>query len=120
LGIYGWGFRLTVVMSRLWDTNQQLIDCRTREPTTRIWDVERGECVQTVIGHRAEVCCVQYSPDASLLASASSDMSVRMNDPRQRHRCIEVLEGHSNSVYSLSWRRGSGYGLLATASQVQT
>lgn len=52
-----------------------------------------------------------------LLVTFNSLSQARIWDPRQKFRCIQTLEGHTASVYSISFRRGGEYELLSTASQ---
>ena len=42
----------------------------------RVWDINSNECLQTLIGHTAEVCACSYDRDGSMLATASSDKTV--------------------------------------------
>ena len=60
----------------------------SHDRTVRLWDVETGACVKTLVGHGfyvrappAEHFCVRsvcYSPDGRQLASGSADASVRL------------------------------------------
>jgi WD40 repeat protein len=82
----------------------------------RVWDLEAQDCLQTLIGHTAEVCSCTYDRHGSILATGSSDKTVRLWDARQKNRSFQTLRGHKASVYSVSFRRES-FDLLATASQ---
>ncbi|KAK3305100.1 uncharacterized protein B0T15DRAFT_554966, partial [Chaetomium strumarium] len=61
-----------------------------------------GACLQTLEGHRDRVYSVAWSPDASRLASASDDETVKIWDPTTG-QCVATLGGHSDSVYSVAW-----------------
>ena len=82
----------------------------------RVWDLEGQDCLQTLIGHTAEVCSCTYDRHGSILATGSSDKTVRLWDARQKNRSFQTLRGHKASVYSVAFRRES-FDLLATASQ---
>ncbi|MYA22521.1 MAG: T9SS type A sorting domain-containing protein, partial [Gemmatimonadetes bacterium] len=48
--------------------------------TVKVWDVETGEKVKTLVGHTDWVESVIFAPDGSLIASASSDGTVKVWD----------------------------------------
>jgi len=52
------------------NTNQVLSGSEDRH--IRVWDIETQDCVQTLIGHTAEVCSCTFDRHASLLASGYS------------------------------------------------
>jgi len=54
--------------------------------------------IQTLEGHTAGVCSAVFSPDGKLVASASSDKTVRLWDTSTGKQC-GVLEGHTERVY---------------------
>ncbi|KAK3305077.1 WD40-repeat-containing domain protein, partial [Chaetomium strumarium] len=57
----------------------------------KIWDPTTGQCVATLEGHRYSVYSVAWSPDASRLASASYDETVKIWDPATG-QCVATLE----------------------------
>ena len=56
----------------------------------------------TLEGHTDNVYCVAFSPDGSILASASFDGTVRLWEVPSG-RLFHVLTGHTNSVHSVSF-----------------
>ena len=69
--------------------------------TVRIWDPVKRTASAVLRGHRAEVYRVMYSQDGKLLASGSSDKTVRIWDA-ETHRLINELP-HDSPVYGLSF-----------------
>ncbi|KAK3934862.1 hypothetical protein QBC46DRAFT_425470 [Diplogelasinospora grovesii] len=85
-----------------------------RKPTmTDTWSA----CLQTLEGHSSGVTFVAWSHDATRLASASEDKTVKIWDPATG-QCVSTLEGHSSSVRSVVWSRDMAR--LASASDDKT
>jgi WD40 repeat protein len=57
---------------------------------------------QTLAGHKGIIYDVAWSPDGTMLASASEDRTIRICDTGD-WRLTGVLEGHSHWVRSISW-----------------
>jgi hypothetical protein len=60
-------------------------------------DVEWDACRSVLEGHSRDVNAVVFSPDGQLIASASSDKTVRVWETATG-QCRSVLEGHSEEV----------------------
>ncbi|KAL2198599.1 hypothetical protein P885DRAFT_32988, partial [Corynascus similis CBS 632.67] len=74
-------------------------------------------CLQTLEGHSNWVTSVAWSHDASWLASASDDETVKIWDPLTG-QCVSTFEGHSDSVSSVAWSHDASR--LASASTDRT
>ncbi|KAF7982955.1 hypothetical protein HWV62_25270 [Athelia sp. TMB] len=71
--------------------------------TVIISDVMTGEVVGVPLeGHSGQVHCVLYSPDGALIASCSSDHTIRLWDTETR-QVLRVLEGHTHFVQSMTF-----------------
>ena len=64
--------------------------------------VATAQLKATLKGHTDNVYCVAFSPDGSILASASFDGTVRLWEVPSG-RLFHVLTGHTNSVHSVSF-----------------
>lgn len=50
------------------------------DKTSKIWNVETGQCLATLWGHTREVVCAQFSPENDYIATASMDHTARIYD----------------------------------------
>jgi len=65
--------------------------------TIKLWDVASGLGQGTLSGHSDAVSSVAFSPDGTVLASASADLTVRLWDMAKRHE-LRSLDGHTDGV----------------------
>ena len=91
--------------------------------TIKIWDWELGDLERTVKGHTRAVLDVDFGGGGGrhhgpLLASCSSDMTVKLWDPADEYKNIRTLAGHEHSVSAVrfipSSSSASGGSLLGT------
>lgn len=66
----------------------------------KIWDWELGELERTVKGHTNSVLDVDFGGPrgGTLLASCSSDLTIKLWDPSDEYKNIRTLPGHDHSV----------------------
>lgn len=72
----------------------------SEDTTIKIWDWELGELERTVKGHTKAVLDLDYGGPRgnTLLASCSSDLTVKLWDPSDEYKNIRTLPGHDHSV----------------------
>ncbi|KAI9726278.1 MAG: protein with putative role during mitosis [Chrysothrix sp. TS-e1954] len=97
----------------------------SEDSTLKIWDWELGELERTVKGHTKSVLDVDYGGPrgGTLLASCSSDLTIKLWDPSDEYKNIRTLPGHDHSVSSVRFIPSGSAGaptsgnLLASASR---
>jgi WD40 repeat protein len=67
------------------------------DKTIRVWNLENGECVQTLAGHSAAVSCVSLSSDGKTMYSGSFDNTIQVWN-LDNGECVQTLAGHSDFV----------------------
>ncbi|MBD1909457.1 NB-ARC domain-containing protein [Leptolyngbya sp. FACHB-8] len=69
----------------------------TRDQTIKLWNIQTGECYQTLSGHTGDVRMLRFSASGRYLASTSLDLSIRLWD-LESGQCIHFLQGHGHGV----------------------
>ncbi|KAG5749300.1 hypothetical protein H9Q69_012055 [Fusarium xylarioides] len=95
------------------------------DATIKIWDWEFGELERTVKGHTKAVLDLDYGGPKghTLLASCSSDLTIKLWDPSNEYQNIRTLPGHDHSVSAVRFIPSGAPGaplsgnLLASASR---
>jgi platelet-activating factor acetylhydrolase IB subunit alpha len=89
--------------------------------TIKIWDWELGELERTLRGHTRAVLDVDFGGPKGgiLLASCSSDLTIKLWDPSTEYQNIRTLPGHDHSVSAVRFISSSG-NLLVSASRDET
>ena len=67
-----------------------------------LWDVELGECINSLSVHTRLIWSLSWSRNGQILASAGQDSAIRLWDTRL-WTCIKVLQAHTNEVWSVAW-----------------
>jgi WD40 repeat protein len=74
-----------------------------RDGAARLFDVESGQLLRTLSGHRSLVRCVDLSADSRLaLTGEMRDPRVRLWDV-EAERCTQMLDGHTDGIYDVAF-----------------
>lgn len=96
--------------------------------TIKIWDWELGELERTIKGHTKAVLDVDFGgpKGGTLLASCSSDLTIKLWNPTDDYKNIKTLPGHDHSVSAVRFIPAGASGasssgnLLVSASRDKT
>lgn len=85
--------------------------------TIKIWDWELGELEMTLKGHTRGVRDLDYGypPGGVLLASCSSDLTIKLWNPADGYKNVRTLQGHDHIVSAVRFIPNGS--LLASASK---
>jgi WD40 repeat protein len=83
----------------------------------RTWDIQTGQCLQTLSGHTAMIIALDFSPDGQWLVSGSYDHTVRLWNVKEG-LCLRMLQGHSGTVQCVAFSPDAK--LFASGSSDQT
>lgn len=67
-----------------------------------VWNRETEQPLVTLTGHRGAIRAVRFSPDGTLIATASEDGTARIWNSETGER-MKTLTGHAGMVCSLAW-----------------
>ncbi|KAK8029330.1 Nuclear distribution protein PAC1 [Apiospora marii] len=93
---------------------------RSDDCTIKIWDFELGELERTIKGHTRAVLDVDFGGPrgATLLASCSSDLTIKLWDPANEYKNIRTLPGHDHSVSAIRFIPSGVAGAPTSGSQL--
>lgn len=88
--------------------------------TIKVWDWELGELERTIKAHTKAVVDVDYGgqPGEEILASCSSDLTIKLWDPQNDYANIKTLSGHDHTISSVRFTPNGAY--LISASRDKT
>jgi hypothetical protein len=85
------------------------------DQTVKLWDVQTGLEMKTLVGHTGEVLSVAFSSDGHILASASTDGTIKLWDIPKGHE-LETLRGQSERAMSVTFSPYQNVQVLILAS----
>uniref|UniRef100_UPI00286A070E WD40 repeat domain-containing protein n=1 Tax=Chamaesiphon sp. OTE_8_metabat_110 TaxID=2964696 RepID=UPI00286A070E len=72
------------------------------EHTVRIWDLDTGKCLQTIIAHALPVLTVAFSPDGRYLASGGMDNTVKIWNTTN-WECLPTKIVHNSLILTVAF-----------------
>ncbi|MDX2042144.1 MAG: caspase family protein [Acidobacteriota bacterium] len=72
------------------------------DQTVKLWDVESGLELRTLLGHSSAVQALRFTPDGRLLASGGTDQVIKLWN-METGRLVREFEGHQMTVTSLAF-----------------
>ena len=72
------------------------------QPKVHIWDVETGNCLHALVGHREPVAALAWTQDQRWVASGAFDRCVRLWRV-DTGECPRVLDSHRSYVRSVEF-----------------
>ena len=74
------------------------------DKTCKLWDVATGSCFHTFKGHTAEIVCLAFNPQSTLLASGSMDRAAKIWEIESGKE-LGTLEGHTSEIICVSFNQ---------------
>jgi COMPASS component SWD3 len=92
-----------------WLNSETHVVAASEDKQIKVYDIERGQCVLSLNGHRSSVFSVSVHPDINLVVSGSYDECIRLWDVRAR-KSIGEIEAHSDPISAVDFNaNGSSF-----------
>ncbi|MBW2663182.1 MAG: TIR domain-containing protein [Deltaproteobacteria bacterium] len=79
---------------------KKVVSC-SEDKTLKVWDLESGQCIFSLIGHSNTVIGIAITPNGKKVVSGSEDQTLKVWD-LESGQCIFNLMGHSKSVLGIA------------------
>ena len=109
------------VKSISWSAGGNLLATSSRDKSIWIWEEVAEDDFETIAvlqEHEGDVKCVAWHPEEELVASGSYDTDIRLwREDGDDWGCVEVLRGHSSTVWAIDWEPTAAFRLDEEAEQ---
>ncbi|VFV32480.1 wd repeat-containing protein 69 [Lynx pardinus] len=68
------------------------------DKTCKLWSVDTGKCYHTFRGHTAEIVCLSFNPQSTLVATGSMDTTAKLWDIQNGEEALTLTERQGFSV----------------------
>jgi WD40 repeat protein len=68
-----------------------------------LWDAAQQKCIATFRGHRRQILAINFSPDGTLVGSASADHEARIWEVVSGKEIVRPLMGHTTGLHYISF-----------------
>ena len=93
-----------------WHITNDYVCTASDDNTVKVWDCQTSDILLTLgswkqnvrDSHSDAVVCVDCNPQGSLIASGSSDMTVRLWEVRSG-KCVQTIQAHSDRISSIQF-----------------
>ena len=95
----------------------KLIVTASSDKTARVWDVNTGKEILSLVGHTGYVYFAAFNRDGKRIVTASSDKTARVWD-FETGKPLLVLHGHTDSVNAVAFSPNSQRIVTASKDQI--
>lgn len=86
----------------IWSPDGKMLASAGNDQSIKLWDVQTGECLQTLHDDRLVGVAIAWSPDGNWLATSSTDRAVRLWN-FQTGAFERELVGHQAVIWAIAW-----------------
>jgi WD40 repeat protein len=93
------------VRSLAWSPDGKRLASASDDTTAKVWDVETGREIHTLVGHSSQVRSIVWSPDGTRLATGSLDRTVRIWNPASGEEVCSLAEPIRTTgwIFAVAW-----------------
>jgi WD40 repeat protein len=92
---------------KLKNSDSPIIITGSADQTIKLWDIEKAQCIKTLIGHSHSIDTLKLLQNGHLI-SGSRDKTIRIWN-LSTGQCTQILEGHKDSIYSCQLTQNAQY-----------